>query len=47
MSNKRKCAKCGEEKEVKGGKICAKEHFICQRHASGRSTCPLCGTKLK
>lgn len=45
--SKRKCAKCGEEKEVKGGKICVNDHFICQQHASGRSTCPLCGKKMK
>ena len=44
---KRKCAKCGKEKEIKGAKICINDHFICQSCASGRSTCPLDGKALK
>ncbi|MBU4220991.1 MAG: hypothetical protein KKA10_05100 [Euryarchaeota archaeon] len=44
---KRTCGKCGLEKEVKGAKICLKEHFICQSCASGKSTCPLCGKTMK
>ena len=44
---KRVCAKCGKEKEVRGGKICVKEHFSCQSCASGRSTCSLCGKAMK
>ncbi len=29
--SKRKCAKCGEDKEVEGGRICEKGHFICKK----------------
>lgn len=53
--SKRICSCCGKEKEVAGGKVCEKGHFICYScvHASdvllstsGKSSCPLCKTKL-
>lgn len=44
---KRKCASCGKEKEVSGGKVCEKDHFICSSCASERQTCPLDKSKLK
>jgi transposase-like protein len=44
---KRTCAQCGKEKDVYGGKICSKDHFICQDCARYRSDCPLCKSKLK
>lgn len=43
---KRVCAGCGKEKEVSGGNVCEKGHFICSSCASGRSTCPLDQKKL-
>lgn len=52
---KRVCAKCGNEKEISGGLICEKGHFIC-RACSGKDKgfvvdytlkkCPVCSTKL-
>lgn len=27
---KRKCDSCGEEKDVKDGKVCSNGHFICR-----------------
>jgi len=44
---KRKCAKCGEEKEVRGAKTCVNDHFICYTCGWGKSSCPLCGKSLK
>jgi len=44
---RRKCASCGQEKDVYGGKTCEKDHFICKAHAYNRTTCPLDGTRLK
>ncbi len=44
--SERSCANCGKKKDVYGGKICSKEHFICKSCAFGRSTCPLCGHSL-
>lgn len=44
---KRVCANCGKEKEVSGGKICEKDHFICSSCASGRTQCPVDKTKMK
>lgn len=43
---KRICSSCGKEKEVSGGKVCEKGHFICFSCASGKITCPLCKKKL-
>ena len=45
--SKRLCAKCGKEKNVSGGKICEKGHFVCSVCGSGRSTCPVCQKKLR
>jgi len=54
--SKRICAKCGKEKEIKGGKICENDHFICKDCSyetwglifSGYlEKCPVCGKKLK
>jgi len=53
---KRTCAVCGKEKDVSGGKVCEKGHFVCYScvhksdapwSTSGKSTCPLCKSKLK
>ena len=51
---KRTCVKCGKEKELEGGKICEKGHFVCSSCKSGYgffgnadlSKCPVCKTKL-
>lgn len=47
---KRVCAECGEDKDIKGGKICEKGHFLCKACASKgwspRKNCPVCDTKL-
>ncbi|MFX1534659.1 MAG: hypothetical protein ACFFDI_10595 [Promethearchaeota archaeon] len=47
--SKRICANCGNKKDVWGGKVCAKDHFICRGcyMSRGRSACPLCGTPLR
>lgn len=45
---KRTCDRCGNSRELKGGKTCERGHFICRScayHVS--SSCSLCGTKLK
>lgn len=44
---KRECDCCGHEKDVWGGKVCENGHFICSSCAYGRSTCPLCGKRLR
>lgn len=51
----RACAACGEKKEIEGGMICERGHFIC-RACSGKSKgiifdhtlsrCPVCKSKL-
>jgi hypothetical protein len=51
----RVCAACGNKKDVEGGLVCEKGHFICYS-CSGKSrgivfdytlsTCPVCKTKL-
>jgi len=52
---KRVCACCGKEKDVAGGRICEKGHFICYHcvhetdvllSTSGKSKCPICKSKL-
>lgn len=45
---RRICDACGKEKDVYGGKVCSKGHFICSGcYMSGGSTkCPLCGMPL-
>lgn len=51
---KRTCAACGNEKDVSGGKICEKGHFICSScinknvgiFSGAMKTCPLDETKL-
>lgn len=43
----RTCDADGKQKDMFGGKVCEKGHFICKDHAYTRSTCPLCGTRLK
>lgn len=54
----RRCAPCGEDKDVQGGMICEKEHFICYSCATWRpsgifnsreviSRCPLDDTGVK
>jgi len=44
---KRKCASCGKEKDVYGGKVCTNDHFLCQSCGMRRTTCPLDGKPLK
>ncbi len=51
--SKRICAKCGKEKDISGGKVCEKGHFICNScvwdvgfFSSERKFCPLCNKKL-
>jgi len=43
---KRVCACCGKERDISGGKICEKGHFICRKCNSGRAKCPICKSKL-
>jgi hypothetical protein len=51
---RRGCDVCGKDKEVSGGKICEKGHFICKEcvysgviFISERATCPICKKPLK
>lgn len=53
--SKRICSQCGKEKEIKGGKVCEKGHFICKDcvyEGSGiiftyeKSKCPICNKNL-
>jgi len=49
---RRICDACGKEREVRGGKVCSKGHFICSSCIGGglfggRTTCPLCGKLLR
>lgn len=53
IMSKRRCAVCNKDKDMAGGKICEKGHFICADHiyswmpGSGeKTTCPVCKTKL-
>jgi hypothetical protein len=43
----RNCDSCGKRRNVSGATTCEKGHFICSVCHSGRSTCPLCGKRLK
>jgi hypothetical protein len=46
----RSCAKCGEEKNIQGGKICEKGHFVCKgcvnKGWTALTRCPVCETRL-
>ena len=52
---KRICDVCGKEKDVKGGKVCAKGHFVCKEDiwktagllTGPRKICPLCEKPLR
>ncbi len=53
---RRICDICGKDKDVQGGKVCEKGHFVCSQcvHGSGlqllgpsRTACPICGKKLR
>lgn len=53
--SKRSCASCGKEKELKGGRVCEKGHFVCREcvykgsdflFTHEKSKCPICKTKL-
>jgi hypothetical protein len=53
MAAKRMCAKCGRERDIQGGKVCEKGHFVCKEcvkpsgfFASELKKCPLCQTKI-
>ncbi len=52
----RNCAECGKDKELTGGKVCEKGHFICKHcvnkdsdflFSRPKSKCPICSTRLK
>lgn len=43
---KRLCSVCGENKDMSGGKICEKGHFICYSCQKYKSKCPIDSTKL-
>ena len=50
---KRICARCGKEKDISGGKVCEKGHFICKDcvwdtglFKPDRKYCPVCNKKL-
>lgn len=54
--SKRICVKCGKEKELKGGKICEKGHFVCKEctyeswgliFSDTLKKCPVCEKPLK
>ena len=53
MSKKRICDVCAKEKNLEDGKICERSHFVCyscrevRLFSSGRTTCPICKTKLR
>jgi hypothetical protein len=42
----RKCDGCGQVKDVHGGKVCEKGHFLCSG-CGNRIECPICGTRLR
>lgn len=42
----RVCSACGKDKDVSGGKICEKGHFVCKSCAYDRRYCPICDKKL-
>lgn len=53
---KRTCASCGKDKELEGGKVCERGHFVCKGCVYAGSNmlflhkktkCPLCGTVLR
>ena len=50
---KRACAVDGKEEDLRGGKQCENNHFICSKHIYGgligpdRKTCPLDGKALR
>jgi rubrerythrin len=48
------CSVCGKKKEISGGKICEKDHFVCMDDVySGvifideKKSCPICGKPLR
>jgi hypothetical protein len=50
----RVCCKCNKKKDMKGGKICEKDHFVCKGclysgtiFVSEMKYCPLDETKLR
>ncbi len=50
---RRTCDSCGKDKDVHGGKVCEKGHFVCSSCVhydflgSIRTTCPICKKKLR
>jgi hypothetical protein len=49
----RNCAVCGENRDVSGGVVCEKGHFICAKDAGKASSfshtitrCPVCKSKV-
>jgi hypothetical protein len=52
--SKRTCVVDGKEKDVSGGKVCDKGHFVCKDHVysgvifiSEKAHCPLCKRPLR
>lgn len=43
----RVCAACGETKDLRGGKICEKGHFICSSCQRRVTKCPIDAAKLR
>jgi hypothetical protein len=46
----RTCVNCGKDKDLKGGKVCEKGHFVCYACTSGimgKKYCPLDGKELE
>lgn len=41
------CVKCGEEKDIYGGKYCAKDHFTCSNCAKYTNKCYACGLEIR
>ena len=47
---KRLCDSCGKEKDLSGGKVCSKGHFVCKEDYYRivlHGKCPLCGEPLR
>lgn len=51
----RSCVKCGKSKDIKGGKVCEKGHFVCKTcvnesvgvfFGEAMKRCPICEKKL-
>lgn len=47
------CTKCGKDRDIKGGKFCPNDHFVCGDHVKTSMMhipvrdCPVCGKRLQ